>query len=416
MSEMRVNIWGETVGVASWDQRRQCATFRYGPSYLDKGTEVSPLMMRLFPRTYAFDSLNRDTFHGLPGLLSDSIPDAFGNALIDVWLGQKGIPASKFTPLDRLCYIGKRGMGALEYEPSEDCAKDDDIDVNLLASLAQDVLQRRETFGTELNKEGMEKLITVGTSAGGARAKAIVAVNESTMEVRSGQLTLPKEFSHWLIKFDTEPADKKKGCCKIEYAYHKMAADCGVDMSECRLLEIDGKAHFMTRRFDRIGMEKVHMQTLCAFGHMDFKVPGKHSYEEVFGIMRRLRLPYKDQEQLFRRMVFNVIMKNCDDHTKNTSFTLRKGGNWRLAPAYDVTYAYDPSNFWIRRHQMSINGKLEDITRKDLRDAAYAAGIKNADDVIDETLSVASRWKEYAKDSDIDENVIETIGKRHLLF
>jgi len=416
MSEMRVNIWGETIGIASWDEKRQCATFRYGPSYLDKGAEISPLMMRLSPRTYAFDSLNRETFHGLPGLLSDSIPDAFGNALIDVWLGQKGIPISKFTPLDRLCYIGKRGMGALEYEPSEDDAKDDGIDVNLLASLAQDVLQRREALETELNKEGMEKLITVGTSAGGARAKAVVAVNESTMEVRSGQLTLPSEFSHWLIKFDTEPADKKKGYCKIEYAYHKMAVDCGIDMSECRLLEIDGKAHFMTRRFDRIGIEKVHTQTLCAFGHMDFKVPGKHSYEEVFGIMRRLRLPYKDQEQLFRRMVFNAIMKNCDDHTKNTSFMLRRGSDWRLAPAYDVTYAYDPSNFWIRRHQMSINGKLEDITRKDLTDTAYAAGIKNADDIIDSTLSVAAEWNEYAKDAGIDGNVVETIGKRHLVF
>jgi Uncharacterized protein related to capsule biosynthesis enzymes len=416
MSEMRVNIWGETIGIASWDEKRQCATFRYGPSYLDKGAEISPLMMRLSPRTYAFDSLNRETFHGLPGLLSDSIPDAFGNALIDVWLGQKGIPISKFTPLDRLCYIGKRGMGALEYEPSEDDAKDDGIDVNLLASLAQDVLQRREALETELNKEGMEKLITVGTSAGGARAKAVVAVNESTMEVRSGQLTLPSEFSHWLIKFDTEPADKKKGYCKIEYAYHKMAVDCGIYMSECRLLEIDGKAHFMTRRFDRIGIEKVHTQTLCAFGHMDFKVPGKHSYEEVFGIMRRLRLPYKDQEQLFRRMVFNAIMKNCDDHTKNVSFMLRRDGDWRLAPAYDVTYAYDPSNFWIRRHQMSINGKLEDVTRKDLTDTAYSAGIKNADDIIDSTLSVAAEWNEYAKDAGIDGNVVETIGKRHLVF
>ena len=416
MNIINVSIWGKTTGYASWDEKRQCAIFQFDRSYIENGDDIAPEMMPLSDDVYSFESLNRETFNGLPGLLSDSIPDAFGNALIDRWLEQRNISPARFTPLDRLCYIGKRGMGALEYEPSTEHSDITDIDVNLLASLAQDVLNDRATLRTELDREGMEKLIAVGTSAGGARAKAIIAVNESTMEVRSGQLTLPKEFSHWLIKFDTEPADKKKGYCSVEYAYHRMAVDCGIEMTECRLLELGEKKHFMTRRLDRIGSEKIHMQTLCALSHLDFKEPGRYSYEHVFGIMRRLDMPYGDQEQLFKRMVFNVIMKNCDDHTKNTSFMLRKGGEWRLAPAYDVTYAYDPSNFWIRRHQMSINGKLEGITRKDLTDAAYAAGIKNADDVIDATLSVASEWKEYAKDSGIKESVAESIGKMHAAF
>jgi len=414
--EVHVNIWGKTAGIASWDQKEQCATFQYTPAQLESKDELAPLMMRLSPRTHVFNSLNRETYNGLPGLLSDSIPDAFGNTLIDLWLKRKGIHAAEFTPLDRLCYIGKRGMGALEYEPSTNDIENDIINVNLLASLAEDVLQKKEAFTTELNSEGLEKLISIGTSAGGARAKAIIAVNESTMEVRSGQLELPKEFTQWLIKFDTEPVGKNKGYCSIEYAYHRMAADCGIEMTECRLLELGEKKHFMTKRFDRIGSEKVHMQTLCAMSHMDFKMPGKYSYEEVFGVMRRLQMPYADQEQLFRRMVFNVIMKNCDDHTKNVSFMLRKGDKWRLAPAYDVTYAYNPSNFWIRRHQMSVNGKLDGIVRKDLKDVAYTAGIKNADDVIDTTLSVASEWKEYAKDSGIRMDVADAIGKMHVAF
>jgi len=416
MNIIKINIWGKTVGYASWGEKKQCAVFQYDQSYIENGDELAPALMPLSEKIFCFESLDRKTFNGLPGLLSDSIPDAFGNALIDLWLKRKGISVGKFTPFDRLCYIGKRGIGALEYEPSTEHSDDADIDVNLLASLAGDVLCDRTSAETELNDNGMEKLISIGTSAGGARAKAIIAVNESTMEVRSGQLELPKEFTQWLIKFDTEPVGKNKGYCSIEYAYHRMAADCGIEMTECRLLELGEKKHFMTKRFDRIGSEKVHMQTLCAMFHMDFKMPGKYSYEEVFGVMRRLQMPYADQEQLFRRMVFNVIMKNCDDHTKNVSFMLRKGDKWRLAPAYDVTYAYNPSNFWIRRHQMSVNGKLDGIVRKDLKDVAYTAGIKNADDVIDATLSVASEWKEYAKDSGIRMDVTDAIGKMHAAF
>jgi serine/threonine-protein kinase HipA len=256
----------------------------------------------------------------------------------------------------------------------------------------------------------LQELLSVGTSAGGARAKAVIGVNDAG-DVRSGQAELPSGYSHWLIKFDTEHGNEKKGYCRIEYAYYEMAKECGIDISECRLLEIGEKAHFMTKRFDRIGTEKLHSQTLCALAHFDFMVPGKHSYEETMNIMRHLRMPYHDQEQLFRRMAFNVIMRNQDDHTKNFSFLLKEMGEWRLSPAYDVTYAFSPDNYWIRMHQMSVNGKLENITRKDLTEFAHRMNIRNAKDVIDTITSAATEWKRYAKLSGVPDKTAERIDR-----
>ena len=407
----RIILWGKTAGYARWDPKNRCAVFEYDPAFIDAGRGIAPLMMPPTSRPYMFGSLSRETYNGLPGMLSDSLPDRYGNRLIDLWVAENKIPTEEFTPLDRLCYVGKRGMGALEYEPVIGKTYDGRIDVNKLSDLAADVLRMRENIRSDLTSEGLQELLSVGTSAGGARAKAVIGVNASG-EIRSGQAELPSGYSHWLIKFDTEPdGGEKKGYCRIEYAYHEMAKACGIDMTECRLLEIGTKAHFMTKRFDRNGKEKIHSQTLCALAHFDFMVPGKHSYEETMNIMRHLRMPYHDQEQLFRRMVFNVIMRNQDDHTKNFSFLLKEGGEWRLSPAYDVAYAFDPENRWTRMHQLSVNGKLDNITRKDLTEFAHRTDIRNADDIIDTITSAAAEWERYAGGSGVPERTTEKIGR-----
>jgi len=407
MTEVR--LWDNVVGYAYWNKERASAHFQYDPSFLNRGYDVAPLTMPLSGRTYTFDPLNRETYCGLSGMMADSLPDSYGNTLIDIWLADNKISKSEFTPLDRLCYVGKRGMGALEYHPAVGRENvNDPVDTDTLSSLASDILQLKENFRADLSDTGLQELLSVGTSAGGARAKATVALNESTGDIRSGQIDLPDEYTYWIIKFDTE-AEKKRGYCRIEYAYHEMAVACGINMTECRLLDTGEKAHFMTKRFDREGNEKVHMQTLCAMAHYDYKIPGKYSYEETAGVMRRLRMSYDDIEQIFKRMAFNVIMRNQDDHTKNFSFLMKKDGKWRLSPAYDITYAFDPDNYWIHRHQMSVNGKLEKIEEKDMMAFANNIGIKDPGDIIDGTLSVASEWKEYAKLSGVPERTISVI-------
>jgi len=409
-----IRLWDSVVGYAYWDRKLQCAQFRYASSFLEKGFNVAPVTMPLSDTTFVFDSLNRDTYQGLPGMLSDSLPDSYGNALIDVWLSGAGIQMSEFTPLDRLCYVGRRGMGALEYEPVIGNADvNEKIDVDMLSSLASEVLGQRENFRADMSDKGLRELLSVGTSAGGARPKATVGLNERTGEIRSGQLDLPSEYTYWIIKFDTETG-KKRGYCRIEYAYHEMARACGVNMTECRLLDTGSRAHFMTRRFDRTVDGKKHMLTLCALAHYDYKMPGRHSYEEALGIMRALNMPYDDMEQMFRRIVFNVIMRNQDDHTKNITFLMGRDGVWRLSPAYDVTYAFDPNNYWMHQHQMSVNGKLRDIDRNDLMEFARKAGIRDPKDVIDTTLSVASEWSDYARCSDVPKETAEAIGRKLL--
>ncbi|MDD3351992.1 MAG: type II toxin-antitoxin system HipA family toxin [Candidatus Methanomethylophilaceae archaeon] len=409
-----VRLWGETVGFAAWDDRRQCASFQYVPSFIRGGYDVSPAVMPRSSGIYTFDSLGRETFQGLPGMLADSLPDSYGSSLIDIWMRRNGIRQEDFTPLDRLCYIGSRGMGALEYEPMVRTGyKDEMMDIDLLSDLAAEVLDDKKKFSADLSDEGLQELISIGTSAGGARAKAVIGFDESTMGIRSGQVGLPAGYTHWIIKFDTESGSARKGYGRIEHAYYRMAKDCGIEMSECRLIGTGEKAHFLTKRFDRMGDEKVHMQTLCALAHYDFKVPGKYGYENVFSTMRKLDAPYADMEQLFRRMVFNVTMRNNDDHTKNISFLMGKDGRWRLAPAYDLTFAFDGDNYWLRRHQMSVNGKLEHILRQDMTDVAHEMNIRDAADIIDLTLSTASEWEAYAKESGVPEASMRHIG-RHI--
>lgn len=395
-----VKLWGSLVGVVSWDNVRRVAAFEYDPGFSRRGWEVSPLRMPFAAGViYSFPELAPETFRGLPGMLADSLPDNFGNALINRWLAGQGRDAESYNPVERLLYQGKRGMGALEYEPAEKVTSNmaTKIEIDSLVQAARYALEGKEKLDTGLKSdEELLQIVKVGTSAGGARAKAVIAYNETTGEVRSGQLNAPEGFSHWLIKLDGVTNNRlgdPEHYGRIEYTYHKMAEACKIEMAECRLLEEGGRAHFMTRRFDRAGnREKLHMQTLCGLAHFDFNLPGAYSYEQLFQVMRSLRLPYTAAEQAYRRMVFNVVARNHDDHTKNFSFLMNKAGVWSLSPAYDVTYSYNPSGEFTSRHQMSVNGKLDGFTRFDLLQVARSMNIKKAEEIIEEVLSAVSQW------------------------
>ena len=422
-----VDIWGKFVGAVLWDQQSGVASFEYDPSFLRNDWNISPLTMPLSEasngKIFRFPELPEKTFYGLPGLLADSLPDRFGNQLIDLWLATQGREPGSMNPVERLCYMGKRGMGALEFRPATRIEKGDSniLEVSELVNLAQSAVNRKSDLTTNLSSDEAHALldiIRVGTSAGGARAKAVIAINKHNT-VRSGQLDVPEGYSHWLIKLDgvsDEQLGEPKGYGRIEFAYYKMALDCGIVMSESRLLEENGRAHFMTRRFDRFAQNKKrHMQTLCGLYHFDYNNPNAYSYEQAFQAMRSLRLPYSAAEQLFHRMVFNVIGSNNDDHTKNISFLMDETGQWSLSPAYDVTFAYNPSNLWLSQHQMSINNKRRDITRTDILSLATQMNVKKANEIIENVKDVISKWKEYASDSGIAGTQIKAIGAAHLL-
>lgn len=406
-----VRLWGRRIAAASWDERGELAAFQYDPEFARSGIEVAPLCMPLALRVYRFPSLPRISFHGLPGLLADSLPDTFGTALINAWLATQGRSPASFNALERLCYIGARGMGALEFAPVSGPRqrRSTKIRVDALVALASDILAHRTTlegfFALEDRHRALEDLLRVGTSAGGARAKAIIAWNSVTNEVRSGQVSAPEGFGYWLLKFDgvsgnrDKELEDPKGYTAIEYAYALMARDAGVLMSECRLLEEGGRRHFMTRRFDRTeDGAKIHMQSLAALADLDFNAAGAHAYEQAFEVMRRLRLPMDATEQLFRRMLFNVVARNQDDHAKNIAFLMSPQGEWSLAPAFDLTYAYNPDGQWTSAHQMTINGKRDGFTREDFRTCAATVGLKRgrAETLLDEVRAAVQRWPEHA--------------------
>ncbi len=406
-----VRLWGRRIAAASWDERGELAAFQYDPEFARSGIEVAPLCMPLALRVYRFPSLPRISFHGLPGLLADSLPDTFGTALINAWLATQGRSPASFNALERLCYIGARGMGALEFAPVSGPRqrRSTTIRVDALVALASDILAHRTTlegfFALEDRHRALEDLLRVGTSAGGARAKAIIAWNSVTNEVRSGQVSAPEGFGYWLLKFDgvsgnrDKELEDPKGYTAIEYAYALMARDAGVLMSECRLLEEGGRRHFMTRRFDRTeDGAKIHMQSLAALADLDFNAAGAHAYEQAFEVMRRLRLPMDATEQLFRRMLFNVVARNQDDHAKNIAFLMSPQGEWSLAPAFDLTYAYNPDGQWTSAHQMTINGKRDGFTREDFRTCAATVGLKRgrAETLLDEVRAAVQRWPEHA--------------------
>jgi serine/threonine-protein kinase HipA len=407
-----VRLWGRTIGAVSLEEGARVAAFQYDPAFLVSGIELSPVTMPQSRRVYQFPSLPEVSFHGLPGLLADSLPDKFGYALIDAWLATQGIRPESFNAIERLCYIGIRGMGALEFAPAKGLAlrRSAKVQLDELVKLASQVLTNRAalqvSFAAGRRHDGLQEILRVGTSAGGARAKAIVAWNRDTNEVRSGQVKAPAGFDYWLLKFDGVSANQDKeledpkGYTVIEYAYALMAADAGIEMTECRLLEEGGRRHFMTRRFDRLSDGgKLHMQSLAALAHFDFTSPGAYSYEQAFDVIKRLGLSMRAREEQLRRMIFNVLARNQDDHVKNIAFLMDKAGLWSLSPAFDVTYAHNPTGLWTNRHQMTINGKTDDFTREDFKSVAQVAGLKRArhEAILGEVMDTVREWPRYAK-------------------
>ena len=425
----KVNIWGQLAGAILWDEPAQVARFEYDEQFLKAGLDLSPIKMPIAEalngkRIYSFPALSKETFKGLPGLLADSLPDRFGNQLIDAWLARQGRDPESTDPVERLCYTGKRGMGALEFEPAAPLIDNtsEHLEIKELVALAKEVLNEKKQLRSNLHSnddEHLQRIISVGTSAGGARAKAVIAYNPETGDVRSGQVDRLEGYSYWIIKFDgvnNHGLGDGEGYGRIEYAYHLMAADCGIRMSECRLLEENGRAHFMTRRFDRPDTHtKLHMHTLCGIAHFDYNDPEAYSYEQAFQVMRQLRLPYADAEQLFMRMVFNIVARNQDDHTKNISFLMDRAGTWRLSPAYDITYAVDPANKWIRQHQLSVNGKRTNISRSDILFVAKEMNIKKANDLVERITASVKKWKTFAAEAGVTKEKTDAIAAAHLI-
>lgn len=426
MKAAKVRLWGRTIGAVSLEEGERIAAFQYDPEFVRSGIQVAPLMMPLDNRVYVFPGLPYRTFHGLPGMLADSLPDKFGNALINAWLATQGRTPDSFNAVERLCYTGSRGMGALEFQPTQGprLSSTKSVSIDALVQLAAEVLTHRgdlqASFADGRKEDALKDILRVGTSAGGARAKAIIAWNPKTNAIRSGQIAAGPGFEYWLLKFDGVAGNKDKeledpkGYGKIEYAYFLMARAAGVDMSECRLLEENGRHHFMTRRFDRLDEGgKLHMQSLCAMAHYDFNAPGEYSYEQALLIMRQLRLSPEDIEQQFRRMVFNIVGRNQDDHVKNIAFLMDKGGSWRLSPAFDMTYSYNPSGAWTAQHQMTLNGKQDNFTMADFRECAKSSMMKRgrAEKIVNEVCEIVGNWPHYAERAQIPDFWIENIHR-----
>ncbi len=428
MEVAEVKIWDTLVGAVAWDRSRGISAFEYDPEFKQLAWDLAPLKMPVtgtrsqfsFPELRNKRTLFVDTFKGLPGLLADSLPDRYGNHLINLWLSQQGRPRESMNPVEMLCFIGTRGMGALEFEPSvlKEYKRTFLIEINSLVRIASKMLNKREEFLTNLKSDeekAVMDILKIGTSAGGARPKAVIAWNEKTGEVKSGQTKAPKGFEHWLIKLDgvsDVQLGASHGYGRVEMAYYNMARACGIEMMPSRLLEENGRAHFMTRRFDREGGDiKHHIQTFCAMNHFDFNMVGSFGYEQLFQCMRELRLSYADAEQMFRRMVFNVVALNRDDHTKNFSFLLKKGGRWELAPAYDLCFAYRPGSEWVSQHSLSINGKRQEIKKADLMVIGDTIRCKKASDIIEEVVYTVNQWKKFAVESAVEPELRDAIGK-----
>ncbi|NIA05738.1 MAG: type II toxin-antitoxin system HipA family toxin [Proteobacteria bacterium] len=425
-----VSLWGETVGAVAWLDDKGYGVFEYDPAFLQKGLDISPLHMGLADARrgdgiFSFPGLNKETFLGLPGLLADALPDKFGNSIIDAWLVRNGRDADSFSPVERLCYTGRRAMGALEFAPPVNRHFDRPVPVEIpeLVDLAQGIMAQRLSLDVKItdsekeNAEAIMDILRVGTSAGGVRPKAVIAMDEYG-NVMSGQADIPDGYDYWILKFDGVTdleIGKAKGYGRIEYAYYLMAKAAGIEMKECRLLEENNRAHFLSRRFDRDNNEKIHMQSLCGVAHFDFNSPGAYSYEQAFAIMRRLRLSKRDAIQQYRRMVFNVIARNQDDHTKNIAFLMEKDGRWKLSPAFDVVYSHNPAGKWTNRHQMSINGKRNDFAREDLIAVGESIGIPKAADIINEVIDSVKSWPELAEKAGVAPKHISEIARHHRL-
>jgi serine/threonine-protein kinase HipA len=430
MTVAAVTLWGARIAAVSIDAPGRYATFQYDPAFVRSGIQLAPVRMPLRAQPYSFPGLPQDAFSGLPGLLADSLPDRWGTALIDAWLASQGRDRSSFDVVQRLCYVGTRGVGALEFQPAREpeAPAGEDLHLDALVRLAGEVLAERAQFVAELSEnpqeEAMKAILAIGSSAGGARPKAFIAYNDATGQVRSGQVAVGEGFRHWLLKFDgvSRAGDHgladPQGWGAVEYAYSRMARAAGVEMTECRLLEEHGRRHFMTRRFDRPdGGGKLHMQTVGALEHVSYNEPGTYSYEQVLLLIRRLGLGTPVVEQQFRRMVFNVVARNQDDHVKNIAFLMDREGAWSLAPAYDVIWAWEPGNLWLDSHQMSINGKRDGFTVADLRAVGDLGGLKRgrAEAILAEVSAAVARWREIAEEAGIEEATATRIASSHRL-
>lgn len=416
-----VILWGTRIGIIHQDISKAYASFEYDENFVNSGIELSPLRMPLSKNIYEFPTLVGEPFYGMPGLVADSLPDRFGNAVIEQWLTSLGKSLSDFTAIDRLCYTGKRGMGALEYVPASTDIKDIDENINVreMVKFASDILSNRENISLKANDSlTYSQLVQVGSSAGGARAKALIAWNEATNEIRSGQMQLGAGYDYWLMKFDNVSKNGDHGLedkpeyTLIEYAYYLMARACGITMNECRIYNSEGDSHFMTKRFDRENGKKLHMQSLGALAHISYQEPGVCGYELAAMYMKEIGLSYKEIEQFYRRMVFNCLAVNQDDHVKNISFIMDRSGKWMLSPAYDITFSYNPSNKWLRAHQMTINGKTTEIELFDLLEAGAKMGIKErrCKDIINEIGIKVSGFKSFAEQVGIKEKTYNYIN------
>ncbi len=422
-----IKIWGEFVGAVRWDNEKQLASFMYDKRFLQKNWDLSPIKMPVSNggRIYSFPELRpskneQNTFKGLPGLLSDALPDRYGNLLINIWLAKNGRSVDSLNPVEQLCFIGSRGMGAVEFEPAQpkSSKKSFDIEINSLVEIANNILSKREHFEASLNQieqAALNEIVKVGTSAGGARPKAVVAYNQKTGKIKSGQVDAPKGFEQWLIKLDgvsNAQFGETYGYGRVEYAYYLMSIDCGIDMMPSKLLEENERAHFMTKRFDRDQENiKHHIQTFCGIQHYDYNNVTGYSYEQLYQTMRLLRLTYPEAEQMFRRIVFNVLASNNDDHTKNFSFILKKDSKWQLAPAYDLCYSYNPNSIWVSQHALSINGKRSNINRNDLLGIAKANSIRKPVKIIDEIKTIVCNWQHYAVKANVNRRLKDVINE-----
>ena len=421
-----IKIWGQTIGAVAWDESKKLASFEYEPKFKLNNIDLAPIKIPIkskqnifsFPELRASKNSEYDTFKGLPGLLADVLPDKYGNQLMNIWLAQQGRLENSMNPIEQLCFIGTRGMGALEFEPTQlkSTKNSFQVEINSLVDIARRMLDKREKFETNLKeseKQAMMEILKIGTSAGGARPKAIIAYNKKTGQVRSGQTNAPKGFEHWLIKLDgvsDAQFGASKGYARVEMAYYNMAKDCRIKMMESELLEENGRAHFMTKRFDREKDSiKHHVQTFCAMQHFDFNEVRSYSYEQLFQTMRKLHLPYPDAEQMYRRLVFNVIARNCDDHTKNFAFRLRKGANWELAPAYDICHAFSPNSIWVSQHALSVNGKRIGIAKEDLIVFAKSMNIKKPEVTVSEINERVQHWNDYADEVNVNHQLRDSI-------
>jgi len=420
-------LWGTRVGIVSLADEDLIASFEYDPEFLQSGIEIAPLEMPLDRRVYRFPGLSPESFDGLPGLLADSLPDSYGHALIDAWLATQGRQPGDFDAVERLCYLGQRGMGALEFKPAlgPKPTTSHRLDVEALADLAAEVLAHRADLSTRLSgkREAMREILRVGTSAGGARPKALIALDPETEEVRSGQLPSDSGFQYWILKFDgvddeTRDLGRSRGYGVVEFVYSQMAHEAGIEMTECKLLEEGDRRHFMTRRFDRDEQgDKLHMQSLAALSHLDFNQPKANSYEQAFQVIGLLGMSQQATVEQFRRMVFNVVGRNQDDHVKNIAFLMDRTGRWSLSPAFDVVYAYNPEGRQTRSHQMSINGKTDDFTSEDLHSVARLARLKRgqASEIIEQVTEAVASWPRRAREAGLEQGRIDRIAATHRL-